>query len=40
MIKSNKFKYIKLNNGSYTLFNKSLLDLVFVEEEVFLKLQE
>ena len=40
MIKSKQFKYIKLNNGNYTLFNNSLLDLVFVEEEVFLKLQE
>lgn len=39
MIKTKQFKYTKLNNGNYTLFNNSLLDLVFVEEEVFLKLQ-
>lgn len=40
MIKSKQFKYIKLNNGNYALFNNLLLDLVFVEEKVFLKLQE
>ena len=40
MIKTKQFKYTKLNNGNYALFNNLLLDLVFVEEEVFLKLQE
>ena len=40
MIKTKQFKYTKLNNGNYVLFNNLILDLVFVEEEVFLKLQE
>lgn len=40
MINSKQFKYIKLNNGNYTLFNNLILDLVFAKEEAFLKLQE
>ena len=40
IIETKQFKYTKLNNGNYALFNNLLLDLVFVEEEVFLKLQE
>lgn len=40
MIKTKQFKYTKLNNGNYALFNNLMLDLVFVEEKVFLKLQQ
>lgn len=40
MIKTKQFKYTKLNNINYALFDNLILDLVFVEEEVFLKLQE
>lgn len=40
MIKTKQFKYTKLNNGNYALFDNLMLDLVFVEEEAFLKLQE
>lgn len=40
MIKTKQFKYTKLNNGNYALFNNLMLDLVFVEEKVFLKLQK
>lgn len=40
MIKTKQFKYTKLNNGNYALFDNLILDLVFAKEEAFLKLQE